>query len=92
MALFVRHRLRALWKWGDLFWVESRMREGWLPCAGLGLSPRGLLILRQSLCGMDPLQKHRVLLINCLPLYSLQNAALMQRQVPTAHGPAARTS
>lgn len=78
MALFVRHRLQALWEWGDLFWVESRTREGWLPCADLGLSPQGLLILRQSLCGMDLLQKHRVLLINRLPLYSLQNAALMQ--------------
>lgn len=35
-------------------------------------------MLRQPLCGMDPFQKHRVLLINCLPLYSLQNAALIQ--------------
>ena len=92
MALFVRHRLRALWERGDLFWVELRTREGRLPCACLGLSPQGLLILRQSLCGMDPLQKHHVLLINRLPLYSLQNAAVMQRQVPTAHSPAARTS
>lgn len=42
MALFVRHRLQALWEWGDLFWVESRTREGWGPVLTL------VLVLRVS--------------------------------------------
>lgn len=66
VALFVRHRLQALWDGVTLFWVELRDGRAGCPVPCLGLSPQGLLILRQSLCGMDPLQKHHVLLINRL--------------------------